>query len=93
MDEINILKNIERNIIKHFGKIWEIQKDNGISSDCPKIVYKNTSKICKSSRRNTIRLLTAEWNNGTELNLSGSAVASDSLKVNWIFTRFTSNKY
>lgn len=73
-DELHIPKTTVWNIIKHYGKTGSILDKKGKSPGRPKLVSDRNKrllvKLCKKGRRNTLRQITAEWNQETGLNLS-----------------------
>lgn len=71
--KLNMAKTSIFNIIKKYGETGNIDV-RGKSSGRPKIVsqrnLRHLLKICKSGRRDTLREITARWNNETGLNIS-----------------------
>ena len=72
-NELSIGKSTVFNVIKKYGETANIDV-RGKSSGRPKLVTKRNLrclvKICKSGRRNTLREVTARWNEETGLNVS-----------------------
>lgn len=73
-DELNIPKTTVWNIIKNYGETGILLEEKGKSPGRPKVVSERNRralvKICKKGRRNTLRQITADWNEETQLSLS-----------------------
>lgn len=71
--ELTLAKTTIFNIIKKYRETANIEV-RGKSSGRPKVVsqrnLRHLVKVCKSGRRETLREITARWNNETGLNVS-----------------------